>query len=759
MRNALAYGKTQRRIVSAWVGTAFAQDDAQAARKHTAISFLATNPLRRQGRNHRIRDTPRINDGGYYCVREANIDEFGTIQHELQRQTSLASITVPRRRKTAGRNGPDNPGLEYGAVTVGDIELQWLPEPADWRESLKKLDAETGATAWQTICTMANTRLTAVQTMHLDRRIRRLFPDDPPPGLSTTPVRLAVLASSTVEHLLAPIRVGGARRGLWVQTYTPPYGQYTQDVGESRSGLHAFRPTVALFALDAYSLLAGFSPGMDAADVDRSLSELCMALAAKWRQVHKSHQCQVIQQTVLPLFTSLAGGNEHRLAGSRAWLVERLNMALRDIADAEGVDLLAVDMRVAQDGRTVWHDPALWYRAKQEIHPLAGPLYGDLVGRLLAAAQGRSSKCLVLDLDNTLWGGVIGDDGLAGIELGQGSAAGEAFVAFQHYAREMTQRGIILAVCSKNDESNALEPFERHPEMVLKRTDIACFVANWDDKASNLRAISERLNIGLDALVFVDDNPFERALVRHELPMVAVPELPQDPALYAACIANAGYFETLRITEEDRQRGGQYQANLQRESLAASTTDIPDYLRSLEMKMTWNRFDRIGQARVVQLINKTNQFNLTNRRTSHEAISALIDDDLALTLQIRLIDRFGDNGIIAIVIGKFALGTLDMHIDTWLMSCRVLGRQVEEATLNLIVAEAKRLGATRLIGAYLPTAKNGMVKDHYLKLGFKPLPVDDSTGTLWELNLVVFTPMPTFIRDVNLAQADTPVSA
>lgn len=642
---------------------------------------------------------------------------------------------------------------------MDDSLLHWLPAPTDWSNALTTLDGQTGAEAWCMITALANMRLTMIQTLQLDRRIRRLFPGEPPPGVTTVPVRLAVLASSTVDHLVPAIRVGAARRGLWVQTYMPPYGQYARELGDSNSPLHAFAPTTALFTLDAYTLLAGFTPEMKASDVEQRLDELRGTLVAQWRQIRDRHQAHVIQQTVLPVFMPLAGNNEHRLPGSRAWLVQRLNMILRDAADGEGADLLAVDLRAAHDGLAVWHDPALWHRAKQEIHPSAAPLYGEQVGRIVAASQGRSSKCLVLDLDNTLWGGVIGDDGMAGIQLGQGSAAGEAFIAFQHYVRELAQRGVILAVCSKNDEANALEPFENHPEMLLRRGDIACFVANWNDKVSNLRAIAEQLNIGLDSLVFVDDNLFERTLVRRDLPMVAVPELPADPTLYATCVADAGYFETLRVVEEDRQRSGLYQANLERRTLAASTTDMQAYLRSLGMQLQWSRFDRIGQARIVQLINKTNQFNLTTRRLNDEAVASLIDDERAMTLQIRLLDKFGDNGIIAIIIGQFEDGASDLHIDTWLMSCRVLGRQVEQATLNIVAAEARRLGATRILGTFRPSPKNAMVKDHYSNLGFLPLCSDDDGRSHWMLDLDSFVPADTLMRIVNSAEPRSPAVA
>jgi FkbH-like protein len=288
----------------------------------------------------------------------------------------------------------------------------------------------------------------------------------------------------------------------------------------------------------------------------------------------------------------------------------------------DGVDILALDALLIEDGIDAWHNPALWHGAKQEISPVAAPRYGDLVARMLAAKRGLSAKCLVLDLDNTLWGGVIGDDGLDGIVLGQGSALGEAYLSFQTYVRELARRGIILAVCSKNDEQVAMAPFEKHPEMVLRLSDIACFVANWDDKASNIRRIAATLNIGIDSLVFADDNPFERNLIRREIPAVAVPELPADPALYARCLADAGYFEANRLTQNDLERSEQYQANLKREVMRASVTDLTQYLRSLTMRLEWKRFDSVGLQRITQLINKTNQFNLTTRRYNETEVAA-----------------------------------------------------------------------------------------------------------------------------------------
>ena len=622
-------------------------------------------------------------------------------------------------------------------------DLHWLPTIPDWRPRLRALGADP-ANAWEEAVALANGRINFVLTNALDEAARRTFPQRPE-GLATKPVRLAVLGSSTLTHLLPAIRVAGLRRGIWVDTYEADYGQYLQELNDPASGLHAFKPTAVLLALDAYHLTAGVTAGMDEPAAEAALEDAKAHIRETWQLARDAFKCPIIQQAALPVHLPILGQNEHRLAGSRVRFVARLNAALRTMAEADGVDILAVDDRAGRDGIVAWHDAALWHRSKQEIAPTAGPLYGDLVGRWLAAKQGRSFKCLVLDLDNTVWGGVIGDDGMEGIAIGQGSALGEGYTAFQDYCRELSRRGIILAVCSKNDEANALEPFEKHPEMVLRRGDIASFVANWSDKAGNIRAIAEELNIGLDSLVFIDDNPFERNLVRQELPMVAVPEVSDDPVGYPVALSDAGYFEGLAVTDEDRERSGQYQGNKARDALKASATDLPAYLRGLEMELIARPFDRVGLQRIVQLVNKSNQFNLTTRRYTDEDVLAVMADPDAFGLQLRLLDRFGDNGVIAIVIGRL-LESRDLLIDTWLMSCRVLGRQVEPTTLNLIAEQARRLGAKRLVGEYIPTRKNAMVKDHYARLGFTVAAVNDGGGSRNLLDLATFAPAETFIH-------------
>ena len=637
--------------------------------------------------------------------------------------------------------------------------LDWLPTRPDWDEALRNPDLAADRAGWECLVSLANQRLDHLQTVRLDRRLKKLFPSAPPAGIPNGAVRLSILASSTVDHLLPGLRVGALRHGIWLQAQLGNYGQYAQELHDPSAAIHRFRPTCVLFAFDARHMLRGIDVAADVNAADRWLDDTVEELAQHWALARDQFGCKVIQQTVLPIFPTLFGNNEQRLPGSSANLVMLLNQRLRQAADASGVELLAVDRQVVQDGVDHWYDAALWHRGKQELHPNAVPVYGDMFARLLAAYQGRSRKCLVLDLDNTLWGGVVGDDGVAGLLLGNGSSLGEAFIDFQSFARALSRRGIILAVCSKNDEANALEPFDTHPEMVLKRNDIACFVANWQDKASNIREIAKRLNIGLDSMVFADDNPFERNIVRRELPMVAVPELPDDPALFGRVIADAGYFEGVNLTDEDRERSQQYQVSLQRTAAMQSVTDMPSYLRSLEMRMHWTRFDAIGLPRIVQLVNKTNQFNLTTRRTTSEEVERIIADPDSLSLQIRLIDRFGDNGIISIIAGGFPGSGVGIELDgglellrgdlvlhTWLMSCRVLGRGVEQATLTLVVEEARRVGARRLIGIYRPSSKNDMTRQLYAGFGFALLYSGADGTTAWVLNLDTVKPAETFIQ-------------
>jgi FkbH-like protein len=617
-------------------------------------------------------------------------------------------------------------------------DLSWLPLKTDWNAHFQAAKQKPFAEATADLLALANSRIDLIGTQKLDKYLQQNADAARDSLSSARPVRLAILSSCTTTHLIPSIRVGAFRRGVWADIYEAPYSMMTQELANPASGLHQFKPDVVLFSLDA-NYVAG-SAGATAQSAIDDMRRL-------WKMAKEIPGCTVIQQTLLPVLPRVAGSNEHRFFNSPNAILSAVNSALRSAAEEDGVHLLAIDEYSSRAGVAAWHDPTLWLRAKQEIHPGIAHIYGDLLGRLLATLRGKSYKCLVLDLDNTVWGGVIGDDGLDGIVLGQGNAVGEAHVALQRYAKRLAERGIILAVCSKNDEANARLPFERHPDMVLRSGDIACFIANWQDKATNLRTIAKTLNIGLDSLVFADDNPFERNLIRQELPMVAVPELPEDAALYVDAISDGGFFEALTLTSEDLARTQQYQANAERERMKDTTTDLAGYLGSLQMELHWSPFDSVGLSRITQLINKSNQFNLTTRRYTEAEVAAMMDNPGYLTLQLRLTDRFGDNGMIAVIIGRVQPGaTLDL--DTWLMSCRVLGRQVEEATLNLIVACAQSLDIRHVRGTYLPTAKNGMVKDHYGRLGFQQVSGEVDGNSRWLLEVGEYAPATTFIKTV-----------
>ncbi len=339
----------------------------------------------------------------------------------------------------------------------------------------------------------------------------------------------------------------------------------------------------------------------------------------------------------------------------------------------------------------------------------------------------------MLDLDNTLWGGVIGDDGLTGINIGQGDAVGEAYLALQRQILELRRRGIVLSVCSKNDDAVARAPFREHPDMLLREEHFAVFQANWSDKATNLKTIADELALNPDALVFLDDNPAERARVRQQFPEVAVPELPDDPALYATYLAAGGYFELTNLGEDDLKRAEAYQGNARRAEIRKTMGDYDDYLRSLEMRLSIAGFDDIGRNRIAQLINKSNQFNLTTIRRQEDELKAI-----DVGLQFRLVDGFGDNGMICVVI--LAVKGDMVEVDTWLMSCRVLERGVEKAVLNEIMRVAEAAGASAVIGKYVPTPRNEMVRDHYERLGFTPIGSNGQQDgeTCWQMNVNEF---------------------
>jgi len=609
--------------------------------------------------------------------------------------------------------------------------LTWLPADVRTDSRLAALKTiENAEEAWREAAVLARTQLDFTQTGRLDRFVERLALRRPIPGHIVS-LRVALLSSCTTEHLLPSLRIAALRRGLLIEIFVNAYGQYFQDLLDPDSALHRFRPEVCCFALDAHHLA---ELGVDAA-LER--------MSTCWRLGQEHFSASVVQQTVLPVFEAEFGSNEHRLSNSPLNHLRQINARLPAMADAAAVALFNANALAVTYGVDAIHDPALWHLAKQEVHPSAGPVWADHFVRVVAAMRGRSAKCLVLDLDNTLWGGVVGEDGVYGLQLGEGHAAGEAYLEFQRYCLALKERGIALAVCSKNDEPNALAPFREHSAMLLREPDIACFVANWQDKAANLRHIARTLHLGLDALVFVDDNPAERALVRQELPEVAVPEMPEDPAGFVRCLARAGYFEAVCCTADDLSRAKQYRANAARTAVRETATDMHSYLAGLDMQAHWKPFDEKGLARIVQLINKTNQFNLTTPRVSEAEVRGWMADPCMKTWQIRLTDRFGDNGVVALMAARVC-GS-EFVLTMLLMSCRVLGRRLEEELLNLLGVAAREAGAKQITGLYRPTAKNGMVRDLLLRFDFKHVADSADGSATWSLPVSGWIPRDTEI--------------
>jgi len=519
------------------------------------------------------------------------------------------------------------------------------------------------------------------------------------------------------------------------------YGQFWQSILEADAAITDFSPNAILLALDAEHLSAGLSVASTTDQRQHLIQALLDRLRSAWQTLRQRHACQLVQQLPLPVFDNLMGNNEHSLPGSPVDYLSRLCMQIRDCAEQEGVDLLSLDRQVARDGLAAWYDPRLWLHARMEISPAAVPLFGELLMRVIAARQGRSAKCLVLDLDNTLWGGEVGEAGPEGVTLGPGSVVGEAYQRFQRYVLALHDRGVILAVCSKNNQKIAESMFDSHPSMILKRHHIASFKANWQPKPDNLQDIASELNIGLDSMVFVDDSVFERELVRRSLPMVQTPEMPREPALYSRVLADAGHFESVVLTDDDLKRGAAYQANRQRAELRDHHQDLTAYLDELDMRLGWQHFNPGDIDRLVQLINKTNQFNLTTQRYDRDQLEDVMNQPGVLGLQFRLEDRFGDNGIIAIVIASLQADR-SMHIDTFLLSCRVIGRRVEQAILNVLASDALEKGATRLVGRYRPSDRNAIVRELYCELGFSPLPSLPAGELRFDLELGQFTPLP-----------------
>jgi FkbH-like protein len=530
------------------------------------------------------------------------------------------------------------------------------------------------------------------------------------------PVRVAILGGSTTTEVKSMLELFLLAQGIQPCFYESGYKKYSEDVLFENEGLWNFRPEV-VFIHTTWRNVGQFPDLMETeAQFERRIGEEVARFEALWSKIHSDLNAVVIQNNFdLPHLRPLGNLDASEISG-RANFLARLNTEFAKHA-REKSWLLINDIHYlnAQLGLQTWHADTYWYNFHMAVSPAATVALAQNVAGIIKAAYGRSKKCLVLDLDNTLWGGVVGDDGVQNLVLGRDHPLGEAFLDFQHYAKDLRRRGVLLAVCSKNDLENAKAGFS-HPDSLLTLDDFSAFKANWKPKPENIREIAAELNIGLDSMVFVDDNPAERALVREQLPEVATPEIGSHVARFAQVLEVERYFEVSNIVGDDLKRSAYYSSNAQRSASQAAFLDYGEFLRSLEMTAEIAPFCPVYLERITQLINKTNQFNLTTRRYTGAEVEAIAHDPGFVTLYGRLVDRFGDNGLVSVLIGR--TNGDKVEVDLWLMSCRVLNREMELAMFDALLEECPKRGIREIVGLYIPSKKNGMVAEHYPSLGF-----------------------------------------
>ena len=622
-------------------------------------------------------------------------------------------------------------------------ELSWLPRPAE--------DFSTQCRSALQGQEFLGTRIRALASAGLDEnqliRLAKVISSARAEGRSLEPLteyRLAVISNATVDFIVPALTATAARYGIALDCVAAGYDQAVQESLNPDSAINRCKPHGVLIALDWRGVPLQLALGK--AEVARATVNTVLAhiqLIRNGIQQNSGATC-IVQNLAAPP-ESLMGSLDRVLPGAQRNLIDSVNRGLAEAILDSGDVLLDIAGLAETVGLADWFSPSEWNLAKLPFSQAYLPLYADHVCRTIAALRGKSRRCLVLDLDNTLWGGVIGDDGLKGIQIAQGDAAGEAYLTFQRYCLSLRERGVVLAVSSKNEDETARLPFREHPEMLLREEHFAVFQANWSDKATNIKSISEELALGLESLVFVDDNPFERELVRQALPQVAIPEMPADPALYARTLAAAGYFELPAFSREDLSRAAYYDGNARRAALQKQVGDLNEYLASLDMEITFQPFNETGRARIAQLINKSNQFNLTTRRYTETEVAEMENDSTCFTMQVRLTDTFGDNGMISVIICK-PTADGNWEIDTWLMSCRVLGRGVEKMVLRHMLEHASERGVAKLIGVYRPTDRNKLVEQHYGKLGFTEVEHRSDGTTVWELDVATANVEPCPMR-------------
>lgn len=563
-------------------------------------------------------------------------------------------------------------------------------------------------------------------------------------GINYIEKRIAVLGGSTTTEICKLLELFLLYEGIKPTFYESEYNKYYEDAVFGNAELDVFQPEIIIIFTSVVNILESPKLGDDGETVDIKFQAEMERFTQIWGKLAERYPTAIIIQNNMELSYEAKIGNLDAVEPyGMTRFIEHINQGFATYAAAhDNFYLHDLHGLAARIGLLKWHDRFQYYAYKLAMSYDVIPEVSLGLAKIIRGILGKNKKCLVLDLDNTLWGGIIGDDGMENIEIGHETPTAEAYTAFQRYVLELKERGIILAVCSKNEEAVAKTGFD-HPDSVLHVDDFVSFRANWEPKNLNIKAIAKEINIGTDSLVFIDDNPAERQLVRDTMPEVAVPEVDSvDVFSYIRAIEGAGYFEPVTISDDDRRRNASYMKNKQRRELAETMESYDDFLKSLCMEAEIESFQPIYFDRIAQLTNKTNQFNLTTCRYTHADIERMASEPQYITLYGRLTDKFGDNGLVSVVIGEKIDDRL--HIRLWLMSCRVLKRGMEAMMLDALAERAEEAGCVTLVGYYYKTAKNKMVADLYSSFGFERIS-QDGDDTVWELNMKGYQKQGKFI--------------
>ena len=555
---------------------------------------------------------------------------------------------------------------------------------------------------------------------------------------STTRIekKIAILGGQTTQDIKLVLELFLLNYGIKVAFYESEYNRWFEDGIFPNPVLEKFEPDVIYVCTCIRNIIDFPQMSDDKDSVDSKRRTIVDKFIALWDSLDSKYHCPIIQNNFEYPFFRLMGNKDASDYHGRVNFVTRINCDFYDYAQAhENFFICDVNYISSEYGLGRWSEPYYWHMYKYAVSVPAIPYLSFNVANIIKSIYGKNKKAFNLDLDNTLWGGIIGDDGVDNIEIGQETSLSQTYSEFQEYIKLHKQMGVLLTVNSKNDENNAISGFER-PDSVLKREDFAIFKANWNSKSINLAETAKEMNLLPESFVFVDDNPAERAMIEGEMPDVAIPEL-EGVERYIQTIDKAGFFEVTNISKDDLKRSEMYQENARRQKLQSKFENYEDYLKSLEMKGEIQRFIPMYMSRIAQLTNKSNQFNLTTKRYSQSEIEEVADNPKYITLYGKLGDKFGDNGVVSIVIGRIDGDNNDeLHMELWLMSCRVLKRDMEYAMMDELVEKAKAAGIKKIFGYYYPTAKNAMVKDFYALQGFEKIEEDEEGNTVWMYRLI-----------------------